>query len=102
MLLAAARGRLRAELTPRSFPSAAVAIVLATEGYPDAPRRGDTIVGLDDAVRNGALVFHAATSRDPDGTWRTNGGRVLAVVGQGTDIEAARHHATRADRKSVV
>jgi phosphoribosylamine--glycine ligase len=96
LLLAAARGRLREDVTPTSFPSAAVAIVLAAKGYPETPRHGDAIVGLDDAVRNGALVFHAGTSRDADGTWRTNGGRVLAVVGRGTDTEAARHHAERA------
>jgi phosphoribosylamine--glycine ligase len=41
-------------------------------------------------------VFHAGTTRDPDGTFRTAGGRVLAVVGRGTDLEAARRAATDA------
>jgi phosphoribosylamine--glycine ligase len=82
LLLAAARGRLAdaASVTP-ALPSTAVGIVLAAEGYPEQPRRGDAIDGLDEAVAGGALVFHAGTRRDPDGTWRTNGGRIVTVVG---------------------
>jgi phosphoribosylamine--glycine ligase len=38
----------------------------------------------------GGLVFHAGTARDPDGTWRVHGGRVLTVVGTGPDLAAAR------------
>ena len=74
------------------MPGAAVGIVLAAAGYPDAPRRGDAIEGLEGAAAGGALVFHAGTAVGADGTVRTAGGRVLAVVGRGPDLDAARGH----------
>ncbi len=104
LLLAAAQGRLAAAARPYgldgpllpALPSAAVAIVAAAAGYPGPPRGGDPIGGLDEALARGALVFHAGTSLDPDGTYRTRGGRVLAVVGQGATLAAARAAAERA------
>jgi phosphoribosylamine--glycine ligase len=106
LLLAAARGDL-ASATARlgfmdsrlpAFPGAAVGIVLAAGGYPEAPRRGDAIGGLAEAAAE-ALIFHAGTSLDPDGTVRTSGGRVLAVVGRGADlVEAAAQAEAAADR----
>jgi phosphoribosylamine---glycine ligase len=107
ILLAAARGDLGAALegpTLRggrlpTLPGATVAIVLAAAGYPDAPRSGDAIEGLAEAVATGALVFHAGTAVDADGTTRTAGGRVLSVVGRGADLPAAAEAATiAADR----
>jgi phosphoribosylamine---glycine ligase len=97
LLLAAARGELAdatralglADARLPVIPGATVAIVLAADGYPEAPRRGDVIDGLD-ALPAGALVFHAGTTVDDDGTVRTAGGRVLAVVGRGTDLADAR------------
>jgi phosphoribosylamine---glycine ligase len=79
-----------------TLPGAAVAIVLAAAGYPDRPRSGDPIEGLARATATGALVFHAGSSRDADGTVRTAGGRVLAVVGRGPDLDGARMAATTA------
>ena len=104
LLLAAARGDLArasqalglADARLPVFSGATVAVVLAAAGYPDAPRRGDAIEGLDDAVSTGALAFHAGTAIDADGTVRTAGGRVLAVVGRGPDLAAARDQAERA------
>ncbi|HEY7522551.1 MAG TPA: phosphoribosylamine--glycine ligase [Candidatus Limnocylindrales bacterium] len=104
LLLAAARGELTAALRPLGIGSgvlpttreATVGIVLATDGYPAAPRPGDVIEGLDHAKTQGALVFHGATERDPEGRFRTAGGRVLTVVGRGIDLEAARGVAERA------
>jgi phosphoribosylamine--glycine ligase len=103
-LLAAARGRLteaaerRAADGPRlpTLPGAAVAVVLASAGYPEAPRRDDPISGLGMADSHGALVFHAGTRLGPDGAYRTHGGRVLAVVGRGPDLSAARARANEA------
>ena len=67
-----------------------VGVVLAAAGYPEAPELGRVITGIDAAARvPGALVFHAGTSRR-DGQLVTAGGRVLTVVGRGTDyLEAA-------------
>ena len=101
LLLAAAVGRL-GDVTRAGgstgarvpiLPDAAVGIVLAAHGYPDSPRRGDRIEGLDDAVADGALVFHAGTTATPDGGFATVGGRVLTVVGRGADLDAARAQA---------
>jgi phosphoribosylamine--glycine ligase len=98
LLLAAAQGRLAMQaqnLAGSVLPAtreACVAIVLAAAGYPVDPRRGDAIDGLD-AAGDAALVFHAGTRRDPGGTWRTSGGRVVAVVGRGPDLDAARAQA---------
>jgi phosphoribosylamine---glycine ligase len=86
-------------LTGRLLPTtgdAAVAVVLAAANYPETPRKGDTIAGLDEAGRTGATVFHAGTVRAADGTFKTNGGRVLAVVGTGATICAARIAAEKA------
>ena len=97
-LLAAAKGRLRAAAKPQhiegsrlpTLPIASVGVVLAAAGYPDAPRHGDPIEGLHSARAAGALVFHAGTTRDADGGYRTGGGRVLTIVGRGPNLEAAR------------
>ncbi len=96
LLLAAARGRLADTLPSRLpvMPGASVGIVLAAEGYPGNPRRGDVIRGLDAARDRGALVFHAGTVARQDGaSFGTNGGRVLTVVGRGRDLVAAREAA---------
>ena len=103
-LLAAAHGRIGSAMATsgagapglRTLPGAAVGIVLAAAGYPGRPRTGDPIRGLDAAVASGALVFHAGTTRDRDGTVRTAGGRVLTVVGRGSDLATARAAATAA------
>ncbi|MCU0483503.1 MAG: phosphoribosylamine--glycine ligase [Chloroflexi bacterium] len=98
LLLGAAEGRLAdaaaaagipGALVPAQ-PGASVAVVLAAAGYPGTPRRGDAIHGLAAAAQQGALVFHAGTARTVGGGWTTDGGRVLAVVGRGRDLPAAR------------
>jgi len=95
LLLAAANGRLPADIPPRVpvLPGAAVGIVLAAEGYPGAPERGVPIEGLEAATALGALVFHAGTIERPQGGFGTSGGRVLAVVGQAPTVEQARARA---------
>jgi phosphoribosylamine--glycine ligase len=107
LLLAAAKGNLAAaasELRLRSMilpttGDAAVAVVLAAAGYPEKPRKGDVIDGLDEAARAGATIFHAGTVQDDEGRYRTNGGRVMAVVGLGSSLAAARAEAERAADK---
>ena len=95
LLLAAARGALP-EARPAVLPGAAVGIVLAAEGYPGTPKRGEPIDGIDRARDAGALVFHGGTVGRPQGGFGTNGGRVLSVVGRGPDLPAARDAAARA------
>lgn len=100
ILAAAAAGALPDGLAPHlaTRDEAAVTIVLAAEGYPNDPRRGDPIEGLEAAAALGALVFHAGTvaRRRPEGGFGTSGGRVLAVTALGTGIDAARAAAERA------
>ncbi|MEA2373225.1 MAG: phosphoribosylamine---glycine ligase [Solirubrobacteraceae bacterium] len=69
-------------------PEHAVTVVLASAGYPDAPRSGDRITGLD-LVPDGVEVNHAGVRRDAEGLV-TAGGRVLALTGLGPDPTAAR------------
>jgi phosphoribosylamine--glycine ligase len=98
LLLAAARGDLPSDADGRLavLPIATLGIVLAAAGYPEAPRRGDVIAGLDEASAMGALIFHAGTKRPTGGGFATDGGRVLAVVGRGPDVAVARSVAERA------
>jgi phosphoribosylamine---glycine ligase len=65
------------------------AVVMAASGYPDAPRTGDAIEGLDAASAAGGLVFGAGVAVGPSGEPRTAGGRVLTVVGQGSSLDEA-------------
>jgi len=58
---------------------ASVTTVLASRGYPDAPEKGAPI-RLPDRLPAGVTIFHAGTTRGPDGTLRVNGGRVLNVT----------------------
>ncbi|HKR48685.1 MAG TPA: phosphoribosylamine--glycine ligase [Pseudonocardiaceae bacterium] len=88
LLHATATGRLSRQPPLRWDPGAAVAVVVAAEGYPGVPRTGDVITGA-----NGAGVLHAGTRRRDDGAVVSAGGRVLTVVGTGVDLVAAREQA---------
>lgn len=67
----------------------AVTLVLASAGYPEAPRTGDPITGLEAAAATGVEITHAGT-RAVDGAIVTAGGRVLNVTALGPDAAAAR------------
>ena len=74
---------------------AALGVVLAAAGYPESPRRGDPITGLDriDAARHpGVAVFHAGTALE-DGQVVTSGGRVLCVTALGDSVKLAQRAA---------
>jgi phosphoribosylamine--glycine ligase len=93
-LAAAAEGSLAGiELT--ASPEAAVTVVLASPGYPEAPETGKTIAGVEAAEADGAFVFHAGTALR-GGALVSAGGRVLAVTATGGDLAAARGNAYRA------
>ena len=87
IMCACADGTL-ADVPIRWKDGAAVCVVLASGGYPGHYDKGQEIHGLADAEAMGALVFHAGTAMK-DGKLVTNGGRVLGVVGRGTDISSA-------------
>jgi phosphoribosylamine--glycine ligase len=71
---------------------AAVSVVLAAAGYPDTPKPGVQIGGIEDAEEGGALVFHAGTAIR-DGRLVSAGGRVLNVTGVGGSVAEARERA---------
>jgi len=74
----------------RWHDSSAMAVVLAAEGYPAAPRRGSVIAGVEQAeALPGVHVFHAGTAMR-DGHLVAEGGRVLTVCARGETLAAAR------------
>jgi phosphoribosylamine---glycine ligase len=120
LLHAAATGGLAEIPVPQWRPGAAVVVVIAAEGYPESPARGDKIIlternvvaaagqegetrvspsssevppGIHFVAAGGATdayVLHAGTARDASGDLVSAGGRVLNVVGAGPDVAAAR------------
>ena len=89
-LLAAAEGRLSELPAPAWRNEAAICVVLAAEGYPDAPRAGSVIRGAEADFGPGVEVFHAGTRRGEDGALLAAGGRVLNVCAAGPTLRAAR------------
>ena len=68
-------------------------VVLAAENYPQSPRKGDAISGLEAAATvDGTQVFHAGTA-ERDGAIVTAGGRVLGVGAIGSSAGEARSRA---------
>lgn len=73
--------------------NAAVCVVLASDGYPLAYKKGFPIEGLEEFKKHeGYYCFHAGTKFDGD-TIVTNGGRVLGVTAKGKDLKEARANA---------
>jgi phosphoribosylamine--glycine ligase len=86
-LRAAAAGDLkRARIDWLAEPS--VCVVMATSGYPEKPRTGDVIEGIENAESLGAVVFQAGTKTGRRGL-ETAGGRVLGVTASGADLGQA-------------
>jgi phosphoribosylamine---glycine ligase len=73
-------------------PEAAVSVVLAAEGYPEAPEVGMPIRSVREAEESGAIVFHAGTALR-NGELVSAGGRALGVTGLGSSIAEARDKA---------
>ena len=92
LLLASAKGDLP-EGPVKLSAQAALTVVYAAKGYPDAPERGSEIRGLDRAATlEGVTVFHAGTRRE--GTrLLANGGRVLNVTALGESVAQAQARA---------
>ncbi|GAB7049452.1 phosphoribosylamine--glycine ligase [Catenuloplanes indicus] len=85
LLRAAATGELAAHPPLTWRDGAAVTVVVASEGYPEAPRTGGVLTG---AERPG--VIHAGTKRRDDGALVSSGGRVVCATATGADLAAAR------------
>jgi phosphoribosylamine--glycine ligase len=88
LLNAAAVGTLAAHEPLRWRNGAAVTVVLAAEGYPERPRRGDVVTGSE---RDG--VVHAGTRRRDDGAIVSSGGRVVSATGVAPTLAGARERA---------
>ncbi|MCP5423469.1 MAG: phosphoribosylamine--glycine ligase [Gammaproteobacteria bacterium] len=71
---------------------AALGVVLAAGGYPDAYRRGEVIMGLQDDSGVDSKLFHAGTQRQ-DGQIVTAGGRVLCATALGATVSEAQRKA---------
>lgn len=70
----------------------ALSVVLAAHGYPESPRKGDTITGLPDTMAEDVHVFHAGTVFRGNDV-QTAGGRVLAVTALGDNVRLAQRRA---------
>jgi len=82
-----------------SSNGASVCVVISSEGYPETPKIGKEITGLEAAAGvPGAVIFHAGTRRE-DEKYYTTGGRVLGVGATGKDLPAARTAAYEAASK---
>jgi phosphoribosylamine--glycine ligase len=90
------RGLMEDSLALRA--GAAVGVVIASEGYPNAPVTGRRIQGAEPSGADDdgdLLCFHAGTRRSAGGGHETTGGRVVTMVGRGATFEAARDAAYR-------
>ncbi len=87
--MALAEGELPAVPKPSG---AAVGVVVAAPGYPDAPVSGIPIhLGKDQPH---TIIYHGGTRKTTQG-WEGHGGRVLTVVGTGDTIAKAKERAYR-------
>ncbi len=90
VLLAATEQRLD-QVTLQWDERCALGVVLAAEGYPMTPRKGDAITALP-ADSADAVVFHAGTVMQ-DGQVLTSGGRVLCATALGATVAQAQQRA---------
>lgn len=72
----------------------ALGVVMASANYPETPRLGDEITGLNRSLQD-AYVFHAGTKLTEDGKVITSGGRVLCVTALGETVKFAQQQAYR-------
>jgi phosphoribosylamine--glycine ligase len=75
-----------------------VCVVMVSAGYPGNYEKGKEINGINEASKEGAIVFHAGTAFK-EGKLVTAGGRVLNVVGLGNNITEATENAYKGAKK---
>ncbi|MFC0583023.1 phosphoribosylamine--glycine ligase [Micrococcoides hystricis] len=94
VLAACAQGNLAAGTKLQWEENYAVGVVLAAEGYPESPRKGGVLTGLDEVESMADVsVLHAGTAANEDGELIANGGRILSVVGEGASLAEAQQKA---------
>jgi phosphoribosylamine--glycine ligase len=93
-LYGCATGKLQPEKLKRR-KGYAVCVVLCAAGYPERPRKGDPIRGVEAIDDDKVIVFHAGTALGSTGLC-TAGGRVLGVTGVGGTLRQARERAYQA------
>ncbi len=72
----------------------ATCVVIASDGYPEAPVKGDRISGLEFMTMvPDTIVFQASTGRNSQGELVSGGGRTLSVVALGETVAESRHSA---------
>jgi len=87
-LAEAAVARRLDEVSAAWDPRVALGVVMAAQGYPESPRKGNAIRGLESALPEDCKLFHAGTI-EKDGQVVTNGGRVLCATALGTTVADA-------------
>ena len=90
---ACARGGLANLPQPVWRDEAVICVVLAANGYPEAPVTGSVITGADADFGEDVVVFHAGVRREPDGSLVSSGGRVLNVCARAPTLREARERA---------
>lgn len=86
IMYACTQGQLRADMVQWKDASACC-VIMASAGYPASSHKGDVITGLDKTAQD-VMVFHSGTSQQ-DGTYVTNGGRVLGVTAVAPTLKEA-------------
>ena len=80
------------KISPEWSTQSSLGIVMAAENYPETPRTGDEIFGLDTVLPKGSKVFHAGTQLQ-EGKIRTAGGRVVCATALGDTVAQAQKRA---------
>jgi phosphoribosylamine--glycine ligase len=88
LCVAAAAGDLTNVKAPRQKQEA-LCVVLASAEYPASSSSDNPIVGIEEAERRGAIIFHASTALRKGNFTTNKGGRILNSVGRGKDISEA-------------
>ena len=69
---------------------ACACVIMASGGYPESYKKGIPMTGFDDKGQiEGCFVYHAGTKLDENGTFLTNGGRVIGVTARGECLKCA-------------
>jgi phosphoribosylamine--glycine ligase len=96
LLHKAASGHLEAAPETEFSDHVAVAVVVASEGYPDSSAPDRELSGIAEAENVEGVEVCVAAAKLENGKLMANGGRVLSVVALGKDFQHARKHAYEA------